>query len=157
MRETAVITDTSCLIALAKTGLMEALRRMYAAVFVTEEIRVEFGEALPDWIQIKNASNANYSKLLETFLDAGEASAIALAFELGDVVLIFDDLKARKEARRLGFRFTGTLGVLYAAKKQGFIPALKPHLEILQAFGFRISPQIIAELLNLAGENDQPL
>ena len=153
MPETAVITDTSCLIALSKTGMLGVLRQMYSAVFVTHEILEEFGEPLPEWIHVRSAFDSNYSKLLETTLDAGEASAIALAFELENAILILDDLKARKEAKRLGFRVTGTLGVLFAAKQRGVIPALKPHLETLQASGFRIAPSIIAELIALSGES----
>ena len=152
MPDAAVITDTSCLIVLSKTGMLDLLPQMYAAVFVTSEILEEFGEPLPEWIHVRSASDGNYSRLLESSLDAGEASAIALAFEFDDVVLILDDLKARKEAKRLGFRVTGTLGVLYAAKERGIVPLLKPHLDTLQAVGFRISPSIVAELLALSGE-----
>ena len=43
MHDTAVITDTSCLIALTKAGVLDLLARMYSSVFVTEEIRAEFG------------------------------------------------------------------------------------------------------------------
>ncbi|GHT30155.1 hypothetical protein AGMMS49574_09000 [Bacteroidia bacterium] len=62
-------------------------------------------------------------------------------------------MKGRKEAKRLGFKITGTLGVLFAAKQRGLIPALKPYTERLQAADFRISPSIVEELLSLSGEN----
>ena len=153
MPDTAVIADTSCLIALSKAGTLGLLPQLYATVFVTDEILGEFGEPLPDWAHVRNASNGNYAKILASSLDAGEASAIALAFELEDVILILDDLKARKEAKRFGFRVTGTLGVFYAAKTRGVIPLLKPHLDRLQAVGFRISPSIVADLLALSGES----
>jgi predicted nucleic acid-binding protein len=63
-----------------------------------------------------------------------------------------DDLKGRKEAKRLGFKITGTLGVLFNAKQKGFIPALKPCIDKLQTIDFRISPLVIKELLALSGE-----
>ena len=44
------------------------------------------------------------------------ASAIALAYNYEEVVLILDDLKARKEATKLGFKITGTLGILFKLK-----------------------------------------
>ena len=43
-------------------------------------------------------------KKFETQIDKGEASAIALATKYDDVLLIFDDLKARKLLKRLKFR-----------------------------------------------------
>jgi predicted nucleic acid-binding protein len=69
-----------------------------------------------------------------------------------NVLLILDDLKARKEAKRLGVNFTGTLGILFNAKQEGIIPALKPLIDKLQAADFRISPLIINKLLDLSNE-----
>jgi len=152
MREIAVITDTSCLIALTKTDTLKLLPELYHKVIVTNDICVEFGEPLPEWVEIRNVVNVKYQQLLELTLDKGESSAIALAMELENVLLIIDDLKARKEAKRLGLQMTGTLGVLYTAKQKRLIPALKPYLEILQSVDFRIAPHLIQELLALSGE-----
>jgi predicted nucleic acid-binding protein len=155
MRRVAVITDTSCLIVLTKTNTLDLLRQLYAEVIVTEDIYAEFGEPLPEWIEIKTVTNKKYQQLLELNLDKGESSAIALAMEMemDDALLIIDDLKARKEAKRLGFPITGTLGVLYAARQQGLIPALKPCIDALQLVGFRIAPDIVKELLRLCHED----
>jgi len=152
MPETIVITDTSCLIALTKTGTLGILPEMYHRVIITEEVRDEFGEPLPVWVEIMPVSDKKYQQLLEGTLDRGESSAIALAVTLENVLLILDDLKARKEAKRLGFKITGTLGVLFRAKQKGLIPALKPCIDKLQAVDFRISPLIVKELLTLSGE-----
>jgi predicted nucleic acid-binding protein len=152
MPEIIVITDTSCLIALTKTDALGLLRQLYHKVVITEEIRVEFGESLPEWIEIMTVGNKKYQRLIEGILDKGESSAIALAMELDNVLLVIDDLKARKEAKRLGLKITGTLGLLYTAKQKGFIPMLKPYLDKLQSVDFRISPVIIKELLTLSNE-----
>jgi predicted nucleic acid-binding protein len=152
MREIIVITDTSCLIALTKTGTLDILPKMYQRIIITEEIQNEFGEELPQWIEIMSVTNKQYQQLLERILDKGESSAIALAAALGNVILVLDDLKARKEAKRLGFKITGTLGILFNAKQKGFIPALKPCIDKLQSIDFRISPHIISELLLLCKE-----
>ena len=119
---------------------------------ITEEIADEFGEPLPSWIEVLPVTNGKYLQLLEIVLDKGEASAIALAITLGDVLLIMDDLRGRKEAKRLGFRITGTLGVLFAAKQKELIPALKPLITQLLSVDFRISPHIVNKLLTLSGE-----
>ncbi|MDR0814598.1 MAG: DUF3368 domain-containing protein [Bacteroidales bacterium] len=152
MPNIAVKTDTSCLIALTKTDAIDLLRQLYDEVVVTEDILEEFGEPLPEWIKIKPVTNKNYQLLLEATLDRGESSAIALSIELGNVLLIIDDLKGRKEAKRLGLKITGTLGLLFNAKQKGLIPALKPYLDKLQSVDFRISSVIVNELLTMSGE-----
>ena len=155
MPETVVITDTSCLIALSKINALDFLSKLYCKILITKEIAEEFGEPLPSWLEIMPVADKKYLQLLEHTLDKGEASAIALAISLGDVLLIIDDLKARKEAKRLGFRITGTLGVLFNAKQKGLIPALKPFLDQLLFFNFRISQRIINKLLILSDEVEE--
>ena len=152
MPNTIVITDTSCLIALTKLNVFHLLHELYKHVVVTEEIYAEFGEPLPQWIEVKQVSNKKYQLLLESALDKGEASAIALAMELDNVLLVVDDLRGRKEAKRLGIKITGTLGILFRAKQAGLLPLLKPYLERLQAFGFRITPDIVEKLLQESNE-----
>jgi predicted nucleic acid-binding protein len=154
MPEITVIADTSCLIALSRIDSLNLLCRLYRRMVITEEIRDEFGEAVPSWIEVVPVADKKYQYILESILDVGESSAIALAVTLENVLLILDDLKGRREARRLGFKVTGTLGILFSAKKNGLIPALKPYIDRLQAAEFRIAPAIVKELLALSGEDD---
>jgi predicted nucleic acid-binding protein len=153
MPNAIIITDTSCLIALTKLNALHLLHELYRHVIVTEEIAAEFGELLPQWVEVKQVSNKKYQRLLEGTLDRGEASAIALAIELGNVLLVIDDLRGRKEAERLGIKITGTLGILFRAKQTGKLPTLKPLIELLQAFNFRIAPAVIEKLLHESGES----
>jgi len=153
MPNITVIADTSCLIALSKIEGIELLKELYQEVYITEEIAFEFGETLPEWIRIENVKNKKYQQLLDLYLDLGEASAIALALEKVEVLLILDDLKGRKEAEKLGFRITGTLGILFKAKKEGLITELKPYIEKLKAVGFRLSSKIEEEILRKSNEN----
>ena len=152
MPNITVIADTCCLIALSKIQAIELLKKLYEEVFITKEIALEFGENLPEWIRIENVKNKRYQQLLDLFLDLGEASAIALALEMDDVLLILDDLKGRKEAEKLGFRITGTLGILIKAKNVGLITELKSYVEKLKVVGFRISPKIEEEILRKSND-----
>lgn len=152
MPNVTVIADTSCLIALSKIEAIELLKELYQEVYITKEIALEFGEILPEWVRIENVKNKKYQQLLDLYLDLGEASAIALALEMVDVLLILDDLKGRKEAEKLGFRITGTLGVLFKAKKIGLITELKSYIEKLKAVGFRLSPKIEESILRKSNE-----
>jgi len=147
-----IITDTSCLIALTKINVLHLLHELYEHVVITEEIYAEFGEPLPEWIEIKQVANKKYQQLLENTLDKGEASAIALAIELEEVLLVVDDLKGRKEAERLGLKITGTLGILFRMKQMGKLSVLKPYLEVLQTAGFRVAPAVIEKILQKSGE-----
>jgi predicted nucleic acid-binding protein len=152
MPNTIVITDTSCLIALTKINILRLLPELYKRIIITEEIYAEFGEPLPEWIEVMQVSNKNYQKMLEIRLDKGEASAIALAMELKDVLLVIDDLKGRKEDENLGLKITGTLGVLFRAKQVGLLTTLKPYLEQLQAADFRVAPNVLEKILKDSGE-----
>ncbi len=152
MPEKVVIADTSCLIALANISAIELLKDLYSKVYITKEIAFEFGEQLPEWIKQHNAENHIYQQLLEIHLDPGEASAIALAIEMDHALLIIDELKGMKEAKKLGLLITGTFGVLLKAKSIGLISELKPLLDKLKANGFRIAPSIENEILRKSND-----
>ena len=85
-------------------------------------------------------------------IDKGEASAIALALETADNIVILDDWKARKLAERLGLTVTGTLGVIIRAKNNGLIPSIKPYLEKIRETNFRISEELEQNALKEANE-----
>lgn len=142
-----VIADTSCLIVLGKIHSLSILPKLYNEVLITPEIADEYSSEIPEWIKIKKVSDTSNQKNLETRLDIGEASAIALALELKDCTLILDDLQGRKIASDLNLEFTGTLGVLVKAKKSGHIHLIKPLLEKLKEIKFRLSSKIEQDIL----------
>lgn len=147
-----VISDTSCLILFHNIGELDLLRKVYDSVSTTPEVAQEFSEELPDWIIIESVKDKKYQEFLETQVDRGEASAIALAKEMESPLLLLDDLKARKLASKLNLKFTGTLGVIHKAKQIGAIEKIKPLIDKLQATNFRISENIITELLRKNNE-----
>ena len=147
-----VISDTSVLILFLKIEEFDILKQVYGSLITTPEIAKEFGEELPEWISVKPVKDEKYQAFLETQLDPGEASAIALATEYDDVLLLLDDLKARKLASKLHLTFTGVLGVIHKAKRNGIIPKVKPLIEKLVTTNFRISDSIVEELLKLNNE-----
>jgi predicted nucleic acid-binding protein len=147
-----VISDTSTLILFHKIDEFNLLQKVYREVITTPEIAKEFGEELPDWIKIQAVSDKKYQDFLETQVDCGEASAIALANEYDDVLLLLDDLKAQKLAIRLKFKITGTLGVIHKAKQMAIIDKVKPLIDKLLLTDFRVSDNIIEEILKLNNE-----
>lgn len=148
-----VITDTSCLILFQKIGEIEILKKVYDNIITTSDVAKEFRDELPSWIEIINVQNKIYQEFLETQVDKGEASVLALASEIANPLLLIDDLKARKLAKRLDLRYTGTLGVINRAKKVGVISKVKPILDKLLSTNFRIGASIVNELLRINKEN----
>ncbi|MBI1767977.1 MAG: DUF3368 domain-containing protein [Bacteroidetes bacterium] len=147
-----VIADTSCFILLSKIDQLDLLQKVFGSVSTTKEIAIEFKEPLPIWVIIQSAKNQRYHQLLEIEVDKGEASAIALALEDEDSLLILDDAKARTLATSLNLDFTGTLGVLLKAKQLEVISNIKPLLEKIQKTNFRFSERILNDILKEANE-----
>lgn len=147
-----IISDTSTLILFQKIGEFNLLQKVYVELMTTPEIEEEFGEILPDWIKVREVSDKKYQKFLETQVDYGEASAIALATEFDDVLLLLDDLKARKLAVQLKFNVTGTLGIIHKAKQLSLIERVKPLIDKLLLTDFRIADNIVQEILKLNNE-----
>ena len=147
-----IISDTSCLIILSKIGKLELLRKVYGQIITTIDIATEFGEPLPEWVEIGTVKDKYKQQLLEMQIDKGESSAIALALETPGSIIILDDLKARKIADKLGLVFTGTIGVIIKAKLNGIIPSIKPVLEKIKRADFRLSIEIEIQALKEANE-----
>jgi len=147
-----VISDTSCLIILDKIGELDLLYKLYGTVFTTPQIAEEFGDELPFWVEIKEVFDKQKIKLLETNLDKGEASAIALAMEYENSLLILDDHKARKLALQLELIYTGTIGIIIAAKKKQIISSIKPIIEKIKQTNFHITVELELQALKEADE-----
>ncbi len=148
----AIISDTSCLILLDKIGELEILNKLFGQIYTTPEVANEFGLPLPSWIEVKQPLEISYQSIIEGTIDKGEASAIALAIEMDDCLLIIDDLKGRKYASQIGISIIGTIGVIVDAKLAGVILSVKPLIAKIKATNFRITQQLEAIVLKKAGE-----
>jgi len=91
-----VIADTSCFIVLEKIQQLPILQKIYLEVITTPEIQIEFANPLPNWVSIQSAKNSNLQQELESKLDRGEASAIALGLELPNSTIVLDDQRLVK-------------------------------------------------------------
>ncbi len=148
----AVIADASCFILLDKIDSLSLLQSLFKTVVTSAEIVKEFGKPLPAWVEIKVVKDKNFQSALFLQVDAGEASAIALAAENQPALLIIDDLKGRKLAQKLNLNITGTLGLILTAKKEGILPRVTPIFDKIQATNFRIAPSLLNSILREAGE-----
>lgn len=147
-----IIADTSCLILLSKIRELDLLRSMGRRVLVTPAVQREFGDGLPEWVGVVSPRDGHYIKVLESELDAGEASAIVLSIEMDNPLLVIDDLKGRRMAEKLGLRYSGTFGLLLKAKQTGVIGAVRPLLDKVRSTDFRFSETLFVQTLEAAGE-----
>lgn len=125
------IADTSPLNYLVQIGEIELVPTLFGRVLIPAEVRLELRdggapesvrewiEHIPDWVQIEDAPPDN----LWPKLHAGERAAISLAIVRRAHLLLVDDRAGVAVARRLGFRVTGTIGVLDLANRRGLIDA----------------------------------
>ncbi len=147
-----VISNSSCLIALDNIGMLSILKELYGKIFISEEVFGEFGKPVENWVEVKQVRDQNYVKILNNFIDLGESGTIALSFEFKDGLMILDDLKARKVAKKLKLNFTGLFGVILKAKQKRIIGSVRDVLRKLKSVKFRISEQMEKEILRLAAE-----
>lgn len=147
-----IIADTSCFIILNKIRNLDILKQLYGTVTITQEVYQEYNADLPDWVEILSVTDTHRQQILEIQVDKGEASAIALALEMADSVIILDDNKARKIAESLGLNVTGTIGIIIKAKLSGIIPSVKPFLEKIKKTDFRMSAELENQALKEAEE-----
>jgi uncharacterized protein len=119
---------------------------------------MNYGVDLPD-VERMSAFRVRSASLKETLelpmsLGKGEQEALALAYANSESLLLIDDALARCHARRLGLRFTGTLGVLLKAKASGLPADIQPSLDQLEGKGFRLDKRTRAAVLKLAHEKE---
>ena len=145
------VTNSTCLIGLERIEQLDILPQVFSTVTIPTAVQAEVGISA-DWLTIRTVQNLAVVATLKTQVDEGEAEAIALAMELGDVFVILDDRNARRIAEQLSLKVIGTVGMLLRAKQKGVITEIKPLLTALNQADFRISEAIVQNALRIAGE-----
>ena len=165
-RERLIICNTSPLINLAEIDLLDLLGELPGtaciAPAVRDELRVKsglFGKAAraadSGKFRLLAPEDALLVRSFSATLHPGESECLTLGMEHPGSLLILDDLSARAAASANGLPFTGTLGILAAAKARGRLTALAPVLHELRTRArFWISPQLERLILKEAGETE---
>ncbi len=155
-----VILNNTPLIALHFLQAFPLLEKLYGQVWIPTIVQQEFLAFDTDsrrfallnapWIKVAEAQ-VNPT-LQRAKLDTGELAVLALAVEYQARLVVIDELRARKYAERLGLPLTGTLGVLLAGKKKGYLSAITPLLARLQASGMYLDERLVLYVRHMAGE-----
>lgn len=138
-----VVADTSPINYLLLIGHVDILSALYERVLIPSSVRQEltsagspeavrsWARALPDWCEERIVATTIDADLVR--LDDGEREAIQLALESGIDTVLMDEIEGRRAAQRRNLRVTGTLGVLEAAARRGWI-------DLSEAIGGWIKP-----------------
>ena len=160
-----VVADTGPLIALARIGQLDLLRRLYGRVVVPPAVHTELaidsnrpgakvlaGVFAAGWAAVESVTDSSVRSELDQLLGPGEAEAIALAEQVDTRFLLIDDARGRRAARARGLPVVGVAGVLLAAKSRGELAAVGTALDRLSDAGYRLSPRLVAATLDRADE-----
>lgn len=140
---------------------MHLLQKLYGSIIIPARVFAELQdlgnpnlrELSVDWIEVKEVTDIVLLHELIEVLDQGEAEAIVLAIELHADFLLIDERLGRAVAGRMGLKITGILGTLIEAKKQGYVAAIRPIIDVLiSKVGFRLKKDLIEEVLKLVNE-----
>jgi predicted nucleic acid-binding protein len=163
MQDGPVIVNNTPLVAfwvLRRFELLEALfgevltpAAVHQEFLATERIQRQPILAAATWIRPIDLSDPRRA---DTFvgIGRGEAEVLALAQERRARLVVIDDRRARRFARRLGIPLTGTLGVLLLAKEIGLVAQVRPLIQELQQAGLFFAPLLIQDVLTIANESD---
>jgi predicted nucleic acid-binding protein len=159
-----VVAESSPLIVFARSQLLEILLQVVGEIIIPHTV---FEECIVDMSKpgAKFIAKAHKTKLIIVhpdskvaisptilpMLDKGEIAALALALELGEPVLM-DERLGRQAAAAKGIVVIGSAGILLVAKQKKLIAAVHPILLTWQGFGYFLSPTLMKNILQRAGE-----
>src|SRR2546423_1393567 len=136
-----VVSDTSPIRALHFLKQTDLLRRLFGTVIVPPTVANELMHPHPSFqsidlsiipfVEIRAPQDRQRVAHYAATLDTGEAEAIALAVELGAMLLI-DEIDGRAAAAAEGVPFVGVLGVLARAKRERLIVEVRPLVDQLR-------------------------
>ncbi len=163
--ERLIICNTSPIINLAETGLMDLFGVLRGIVCIPPAVRDELrakSNLFPKAAAVAGSGEfpimaPSQQLLVNSFVGAslhrGEAECLALAMEHSGSLLILDDVSARTHASANHLPFTGTLGILAVAKARGYLLEIAPVLQQLRTHArFWISTSIEDLVLREADE-----
>ena len=90
--------------------------------------------------------------VVEWGLGAGESAVISFALRSPGCEVVLDERAGRTCAKALGLRLRGTLGLLVLAKEEKALSEVRPHLDALVRAGYRLGSDLVAAVLEEAGE-----
>lgn len=162
MGEAPPAADTSPLIHLARIDKLTLLTVLGPTLVVPASVLEEIEAKGPDDIPSRTIRQAAWlthvpgpdvpNEIEAWDLGRGESSVLAWGRAHPGALTVLDDGRARRCARELGIPVIGTAGIVVRAKRQGWIPAVRPVMESLIEAGMYLSDAVLREALARVGE-----
>jgi predicted nucleic acid-binding protein len=159
-----VVSNSSPLITLARTGQLDLLPRLFGRVNIAEEVRQEVvvrGTGRPaaeavgnaEWIQSHPAVSTEEMLRLRSLhpLGAGELATVLLARSSPADLAIIDERAARRLAQASGLAVIGCVGILEVGFRRGLVADLRWSYQELLIQGIRVDRQILNHSLATCG------
>lgn len=150
-----VVSDTTAITTLLKTGDEELLAKLFGLVLVPPAVWNElraFHSRLPGFIEVRSLVDPTVPRGTER-LGRSETEAMQLALQLKADWLLLDDRQARVAATTLGIRCVALTGLLIKAKQLGHVRSVRDLLDRLERRGgLYLSDAVKEEALRQAGE-----
>lgn len=157
-----IIVNSTPLIVLSNINQLELLQKLYNDIYIPQAVYDEVTEKddsacnqikNSNWIHICKIKNESEKRMYQAKLHDGEVEVMILAKEdPQNTTVIIDDNTAKKTAKFLGLKVTGTLGIILKAKRQNLISSVTTIMDQLIQNGFYITPEIYDLVKNEAGE-----
>ncbi len=140
------------------------LPRLYGEVYLPLAVLVElqhpktpvvvreWSGKLPEWIHIREPKNLSDFAIA---LDEGESAAISLATEMRADWLLIDERDGTAQARRMGLKAIGVLGILLAAADNSLVDARVLLRELRTKTHFFLSAGVENEFLEILTQREQ--
>ena len=157
------VCNASPLISLSRVGRLDLLSVLAEPVLVPATVLAEVkagsdGDSVADHLRRSALLRvvpdvAVPERVARWQLDPGETQVLSQALAVQDSGVVLDDLAARRCARVIGLRLTGTVGVVALAKRQGLLTAAAPVLDALVEAGLYVAPSLLRGVLAELGES----
>lgn len=161
------VSNSSPLIYLSALQDLDLLHNLLGAIVIPSAVyrevvvdgkgqpgAIEVEQAVGDWITLVDVDDRSQVNRLQSTigLQVGECEAIILADQLQIGTIVLDDQQGVREAESRTLTVVRTPSLYLAAKRAGIVQQVKPKLDSLRLFGFRLRDEHYRVILQRAGE-----
>lgn len=159
-----VVSDSTPLITLMKAVQLDVLNKLFDEIVIPQAVYYELttNEKNPEeaaqinrssFIRVVTVDDSRSVSILQraTGLDLGESEAIVYADEKRADLLLIDEAPGRRVAIGMGLEIMGSVGILLAAYREGYISAVevKNAFEKIRNSNRHISDDLIKDALDI--------
>ena len=162
MKTEILILDASPIILLGKADLLSTISPLAESWLIPERVvaEVEAKRPIDDLASHLQQSSRVTRVAVEDIhpmvaawdLGQGESAVLSLALDNPNASVVLDDRQARKCADLMDIPKVGSLGLILAAKRNGYVEAARPGIERILDAGLHIDQSLVEEVLERIGE-----